>query len=300
MSLYLSNALYLGTTRNDPSGFMRGAPLVGYQSFIRPQDLSSPNTGGSMAAAWSPDTYTFWRSVGYNSAGDISISLVMANPSASVINYVGIAGHNFFQNDRGIPVAFTIEQSSNGATWTEVYPPTIPTSGNAIFVVFDDIQPQYLRVRLLSPPAPTGPQVTMRVAHIRAGQVTRLQRRVYVGMRPFTLDKRATKVMSVSDGGKYLGSVVQSVVNAYELNQPDNNPAFVRTVVDPFLDHCDLIRTQGNGPMGTFFCAWRPLEYPNEVLYCHPPERIQRPTNQRPNGMMEWSISGEAESWLTP
>lgn len=299
MSIYLSNDLYLGTQPNNGTGFMRGAPLIGWKSVLRPADIVSSVVRQNGQAAWSPTTYDFWRSDSFMTSGGSTHNIYLYNTTSSPVSYIGIAGHNFFRNSYGEP--FSIQVSALvGSEWVVIVPAFTPSSGNALMLVFDETYAPQFRVAISEPIRSTEAPFNFELAHIRMGPVTRLQRRVYVGVRPLTLDKRTTKLVSVSDGGKYLGGVLQSVTNSYALDQPDNRPDFYRAEIDPFLDHAELIRGWGNGPLGTFFCAWRPLEYPREVLYCHPPSEVRRAENQRPNGMVQWSISGEGESWLNP
>ena len=238
---------------------------------------------------WSPDTYTFWQGEPQEGATEHTIQL--ANPAGEVVDYLGLVGHNL----DAAGVVIHLEHSfDGGGTWEPTTPPVSPSRQAAIMIHFDPISAHNLRLRITSNGAFN---YRPRIAHLRLGPVLRLQRKMYVGISPFTHNKRVDKIVTVSDNGKYLGSRARSTINLYTIRQPDNTAAFIRTHITPFLDHAELIgQTDNAGPSGTFFAAWRPWEYPDEVLYCHPPEQIERPSNQRPNGMVQWSISGEAEA----
>lgn len=298
MSVYISNALYLQTISQQDA---YDRPILGWHSVVRPQDITVSGTGTSgaggenVAAMWSPDTYTFWRGSQFHSSNTSNIYITLANPGAALVDYVGIAGHNF--SDGGFePFSFQMQHSFNGTSWTNTTGLVLTSNTSAIMLHFNALHAPFHRLRIVVPPLPSGQNARVQVAHIRMGRMLRLQRKIYVGVTPFTLDKRVEKIVSVSDSGKYLGTRVKSIHNLYSINQENNNPAWVRTHIVPFLDHAELIKSSGAGPAGTFFAAWRPESYPDEVLYCHPPSNITRPNNQRPNGMMRWSISGEAEA----
>lgn len=284
--LYISNALYLAGVASNADTANR--PLIGWKSVLTVNDFESEDGEGA-GVLWSPSTYTTWESVA-KTGDDIEFIVNLNNPTASPVDYVGIAGHNFHV----IHVFYRIQHSFDGVTWFNTTTLGLSSDGGAIFLHFNSVTALYFRLYITTS---TDEEINVSIAHIRMGQVLMLQREMYVGISPFTLNKRVEKVVTVSDGGKYLGSVATSTVNLYSIPQLDNLPDFVREEIDDFLDHCDLIGPSwNNGPDGTFFAAWRPGEYPDEVLYCHPPTQLQRPVNQRNNGMMQWSISGEAEA----
>lgn len=287
--IYISNDIYLNAVYSgivDPN-----YPLIGWRGTQALGDFYTDAAGDeeNISALWSPDTYTFWQA----SILEDRRRIIMANPTLQAIDYIGVAGHNW------TGYQYRIQTNTDGnpaGPWTTVVDWVQVIDGNAIMTYFNEVQTPYISIEIFWA---GGPPDFIRAAHVRSGRVLRCARKMYVGVVPFTLNKRVEKIVTVSDSGKYLGGLAKSVSNRYELNQPDNKPAFVRAEVDPFLDHCELLRPDPThrGPVGTFFAAWRPGEYPLEVLYCHPPEQINRPRNQRNNGMMEWSISGEGEAW---
>lgn len=287
--LYISNALYLAAI---VSAETANRPLIGWRSVLRLLDFSSPD-GANSGIMWSPDTYTYWQSDAKSGGGEFDFVINLANPSLKPVDYIGIAGHNFYNNSSGLPFSFRLYYSYDNVSFSPCFSGLTPQNNNALMVHFDSVTAPYFRLIITSQPAS---ESVVKIAHLRIGKILRLQRKVYVGMSPFTLNKRVEKTVTVSESGKYLGSFVKSVTNVYSLTQIDNTPEFVRSDIAVFLDHVDLLTpADNNGPPGTFFAAWRPDEYPDEILYCHPGS-IERPTNQRPNGMMQWKISGEAEA----
>jgi hypothetical protein len=289
--IYISNALYLSQV--DLGGTV-DKPLIGWKSVLRLQDISSAY-GENAGIMWSPDTYTYWESDAVTvSEGNPEVYVDFVNPNNAPVDYAGIAGHNFFDNESGAPFSYQWQHSFDGSTWLNLTQQRNTIDNGAVMDYFTSTTAPNLRLYIAGIP---GSEMVVRIAHIRIGAIVRLQRKMYVGISPFRLDKRVEKMVTVSDSGKYLGGIAKSTVNLYTINQLDNTPEFVREEIDDFLDHAEFLSPSwNNGPDGTFFAAWRPNEYPEEVLYCHPPENIQRPVNQRNNGMMQWTISGEAEA----
>lgn len=296
MSVYISSELYLSTLSQRVS---RNRGIIGWHSVLRPQDITA-NVDGvadlTTTALWSPDTYTFWTSRAVNKSAPFYTYINLQNPAGEAVDYLGIAGHNFAVNETGARYAFRLEYSTNGTTWTQATPDYTAKNNGVVMLHFERTYAQNFRLRIRSDAWTGSPGATFSLAHIRLGQLLRLQFPVYVGQIPYGINRQVDKIVDTSDSGKYLGTKVTSVRYLYELAQENNDPAFVRENILPFLDHAETIGGFGNGPKGTFFSAWRPDDYPDEVLYCHPPSRINRPTNQRSNGMMQWSISGEGEA----
>lgn len=296
MSVYISSELYLSTLAQRAS---RNRPIIGWHSVLRPQDITAVVDGVSdltTAALWSPDTYSFWQSRAVTKASPFFAYVNLQNPSGEAVDYLGIAGHNFAENETGNRYSFRLEYSTNGSTWLQATPDYIATTNGVAVLHFERTYAQNFRLRIRSDAFTGSPGATFSMAHLRMGRMLRLPLPVYVGQVPFRINRQVDKIVDTSDSGKYLGTKVTAIRYLYELTQENNDPAFVRENILPFLDHTETIGGYGNGPKGTYFSAWRPDDYPDEVLYCHPPSRINRPTNQRPNGMMQWSISGEGEA----
>lgn len=274
---------------------MPNRPFVGWHSVIGPNGFSGAGTGSSNL--WSPDTYTFWESFTFGIGGDTAYINLTAQGDGSV-NYFAIAGHNlsdFSGSSLGDRTRVVLETSDDGSTWS------IPSGAginleagddSPVIAFFDSVTGPFYRLRIeVGTEYSSGD--SFRIAHIRMGTAFIPEMPYFVGNRPN--DREVQKVVNQSDNGRYLGSTLVSVTRPYSLPQEDNHGDFVRDYVDPFLDHCQLLDTDSAGPKGTFFLAARPVEFRKETLYCHTPDNVNRPENQRPNGMMKWSISGVAE-----
>jgi len=81
----------------------------------------------------------------------------------------------------------------------------------------------------------------------------------------------------------------------FNITQENNTPEFVRsTGLQNFFKHAHRLIKLSEGPTETFFYSWRPSEYPNEIQYCGETTSFDPPTNARSNGMMNWSMKGDA------
>lgn len=291
MTINISNSGYLAQA-------VKNRPVVGWHSIVGPTGFSSENTetGSSAGNLWSPDTYTFWESDGASAAEIIVINV----PNNEPVNYFAICGHNFA--DHGFSPNFgggayyvrvLMQYSDDGFDWTTIEGSEIRVSKDGpVMSYFDDSEHSFFRL-FISMVGTVDGSVNTKISHIRAGQALILERPYFVGNSPN--DKQVEKVVNQSDNGRYLGSTLVSVTRPYSIPQENNSNTFVRQYVDDFLDHCELVLEDQAGPLGSFFYAWRPEEFPDDTYYCHAPTNVSRPEYQRPNKMMQWSISGVAE-----
>lgn len=289
MSIYISNSLYLGSGLG--ADFNENNPIIGYHSVLLPSDFtaSSPVTGRPAANMWTPDTASVWQGNAYSGAvADYEETIEISNSNNTVVNYLGIAKHNF--GTGGYTYVFQYSEDS-GVSWDDLTTPRIVANNNAILEYFDDVTYGLFRIKLTkedvtSVAAPI-------IAHIKLGAALILQRRIYVGHKPATIAKKVKKITNGSENGQYLG---QEVIRSYyttECSQDNNTPAFVREKVAPFISHIngDVV-VQGSAP-ASFFFAWRPTDYPEEVVYGWTSDNIE-PENEKSNGMMKWSFGMEA------
>lgn len=294
MALYISRDFYLSPSFEEDLN----AGLIGYHSLIPYGGISVDfdSEGAELVPQlWSSDTYTKYTSPNVVSATSTTIYINVTPAVTGPINYIGIAGHNFGINSQGILVSYKAQYSDDGVTWVDVIELKSQIDNRAIIMAFDNFTKPFWRVVLVVPiwEEALNP-FNLIVAHIRAGVRLRLQRREFVGLVPFTMDKVVGVVSDIGDTGQLLQDRVTSEICRYAINQPNNEGDFVRGYILPFLAHCRLTGNIGYGPKGAFFGSWRPDDRPDETLYCFAPSSISNPRNQIANGMMEWSISGSA------
>ncbi len=292
MSIYISNSIYLSGTPSN-GDINANNPIIGYHSILTPDDISSSYASdeGPNINMWSPDTSTMWigETLDDDNPTNISQYVRLYNPNNETVDYIGIAKHNI----GSLGYAYKIQYSDDGLTWTDITSDAIPSSDDSILVYFDSSSHAQYRV-LISTYG-----VTMkkpRIAHIKLGRALVLQRRIYVGHMPATLAKNVKKTTHGSESGQYLGQVVHRSYYQTSLSQENNSPAFVRENIVPFINHVNGHTVTENTAPATFFFAWRPSDYPDEVIYGWTGDNIQ-PENQGGDtlgGRMSWSCNIEA------
>lgn len=290
MSIYISNSLFL--TGSLGADFNSNNPIIGYHSILQPEDIIAAEdvTGRLSLNMWSPDTSTYWQGIAYASfptPGTETQYVTLANPNGYPFDYIGIARHNLGSSG----FTFSIEESTDGgSTWEEFVSPKILGSDRAILEYFNLRTSALVRIKLTKTaniiPAPI-------IAHIKMGEALVLQRRIYVGHNPATISKNVKRIVNVSESGQYLGQIITRAYHTTSCSQENNTPEFVREKIKPFISHVNgEVAINGTAP-ATFFFAWRPGDYPSEVVYGWTGDNI-RPENQRANGMMSWSFDMEA------
>ena len=286
MTINISNAAYLANS-------IKNRPLVFWHYTIGPGGFASTDAEPGFPASnlWSADTFTFWQSTDVSNTTIKNV--VFESEGDAPINYVMFTGTNFSNFSFGTRDGEVfISKSPNGTDWTFISGTDTEFIGDGtVIVYFDEETGPFFRVQLV--PSSATSSEFMTVSHLRAGTATVLARPMYVGQSPS--DRTVSRISNRSDSGKYLGDTVISDVRSYSISQDNTKPQFVRDFVVPFLKHARCIGTMGFGPCGSFGFAWRPEDYPDEVLYCHPPDSLDWPNNSKRNGNMAWSINGAAE-----
>ena len=290
--IYISNSLYISGGLGDD--FNDNNPIIGYHSVLTPDDITAPTETSLRPAynAWTPDTALVWEGFGAVAfPGGVTVTqhLVLENSNNALIDYIGIARHNF----GSAQLTYRIQYSDDGGTtWGDITTDAIVGTDDAIMHYFDARTSGFFRIRITKTstevPAPI-------VGHVKLGQALVLQRRMYVGHTP-GITKNVKRQSYGSENGQYLGQVIQRSYRTTTIQQENNSPAFVRANILPFVNHVNgHVVVDGTAP-STFFFAWRPSDYPDEVLYGWTRDNIE-PENQggdKLGGRMSWSCNVEA------
>lgn len=287
--IYISNSIYLATRETTES--VRNKPIIGYHSVFRPEDITGSvewgvNSLESLRNIWSPDTYTHFRSGDFIEPRWITIQ----NPTGEDINYIAIVGHNMATWQYNYQIEYY-----DGSSWIELISKRTPPNNDLIMHYFDPIQTNQIRFNFDTGWTGIVPdEMHLKIAHMKIGECIFLQRRRFVGVKPYTMDVQYEGVENVSSNGNYLGSYVTSESQNWEIKQSNNSPDFVREKIIPFIKHMNGVGEPMNGPPFTFVAAWRPDDYPSEVLYCWKPvgEKVVPEISGR-NGLMTWEATGK-------
>lgn len=288
MAIFISNALYLAAIGGGATYIVRNKPLIGWQSLYDVDGVTSSDSvdGFPASAVWSGDTYTRWKSPA-SGLTPFERSLTFVKSGDGDVDYIGIAGHNLGANS----ISYRLFSSADGISYTPVFIEKTPSDNSAIIEHFDANPGPYFKLVFNVPASTDGATV----AHVKLGRILQLQRPRYVGDVPGGMDTQVEKIASKSYSGQHLGSVLISQGNKFSITQENNTPDFIRSdALQNFFSHAHLLRKLSNGPTETFFFAWRPDDLPLEVQYCGETTSFSPPTNQRANGLMQWSMSGDA------
>lgn len=257
MTIYISDTISFS---GNAVQFNENNPVVGYQSFVKIDDITATyeEPGYLASNLWSPDTYSTWKS------GDTfspTQEIFIDNPDNQEFDYVGIAKHNFgtgkFQYD--------IEVSTNGGTsWVYLVEAKSPSNDNPIMEVFEATR-GILRITI-TPLADWDGSTNCIIAHIRCGKKLLLQRRLWSDHKPAAISKSVKKTTYNSESGNYLGQIIFRSFRNTNVSQQFNTPSYVRSSIVPFIDHVNG-DTSDDYAQQTFFFAWRPSDYPRDVVY---------------------------------
>lgn len=250
----------------DPQDITDCNPRIGYDTIVTPSTVTSDQGAASRINLGNPATYLKWT------ADDISTQHIgAALLAARTVNYYGIAGHNL--GDAGAIVTF--QSSPDNVVWTDVTDGVALQDNFALIEEFEDQFTRYYRLKI------EGATIVPSVAVLYIGDMLRVARRIYVGHAPFTLQRNTVVNSGKSENGQFLGRVVRSTTFETEVAVQNLSPSWIRTKLDPFL------AVAADTP---FFWSWRPCSYPTEVGYAWT-TKDPKVSNQRPNGMMDFSMS---------
>lgn len=276
MAIYITKSLYTGGSL-ETGDFTADNPVIGYKNNVVASGITATDEDTDHPATNVANTSTaeYWEST------IDTVQYLEFNFTSTAIDYVGIAAHNL------AGMTYEIEYKvTAGGTWTAVDSPLVPQDNSAIVWYFTAITADYWRIKI-TPLSGTYPKIGV----VYIGEAVRLQRRIYVDHTPITYGRQTNVVHGMSERGDYLGRIVKNRVLSSSVEQENVTASYYRTIIEPFVKHADV-------DSKPYFFAWRPASYPVEVGYCWNTQNIV-PSNQRSNGMMQFSINMRAHApWL--
>src|SRR5690606_18944729 len=122
------------------------------------------------------------------------------------------------------------------------------------------------------------------LAVLHIGRVLRMQRRLFVGYKPPTLNRKTEVSSAHSESGQFLGRVKRRQMLENSVNFNNITQTWMRETFEPFMVAAET---------KPFFFSWRPGAWPSEVAYMWMQGDVDV-TNQLPNGLMScsWNMSG--------
>ncbi len=243
------------------------SPVIGWESVISAVVAESETTDYPASNLLNESTALRWQA-GSGATQYVTFTV----PGTELIDYLAIARHNFGTIQATVSVE--TQEPGGGEPWVEVISGFIPADDSPIIGRFT---PQHaVGVRLKIQPAGQIP----RAAVAYAGRLLIMQRRIYVGHTPINYGRSARITNARAESGDFLGRIVLSEALDTSVEFQNLTPAWYRETLEPFIE------ASKEAP---FFFAWRPSTYPTEVGFVWMTNE-PRPSNQRPNGMMQISF----------
>lgn len=272
MGVVVSSSLVLSESPSGGGVITADNPIIGYKNLITTLNISSTTEDTDYPATnlANPSTNLHWE--GLTASPEEDEYITMALNTAELVDYVGIAKHNFYSDQ--IEVSLEVLNDDSPAGWDEIVSGVIPSSDGPLLFRFTPQAVTSIRIRMR--PGDAAPQVAV----VYAGALLVVQRRIYVGHTPITYGRNTNVVNAMSESGNFLGRVVLNETRGTNISFENLTADWYRTYFEPFVAACNEI---------PFFFAWRPDAYPNEVGYLWLTEDPQ-PNNSLPNGMMAVSL----------
>ena len=273
MSVVISSSLTLSGSISGGGIVNADNPLIGYENLATPSNLTTTTEDAGFPAInlANPATHLRWQ--GTSIVTDEYITI--AAETAELLDYIGIAGHNFWSVQ--IPVSIEVLISTGPDVWAEIVSPLIPPNDGPLLFRFTPQAITSIRVRLQ--PGLAAP----RAAVVYLGKLLVLQRRLYVGHIPMPYGRSLSTANPRSISGAFLGRIVLSEKTGTAIELQNLTASWYRIYMEPFLIAAKEV---------PFFFAWRPGSYPNEVGYGWL-SGDPKPVNQRNNGMMQVTLDLE-------
>jgi len=235
---------------------------IGYENAIRDATVTSNSELSDFPAfsVKSATTYDKWR------PGVVPSDLDIEFADPTTLDYVAIAAHTIGSEGGAIEIYDSVEGLLATVT---------PSDNSPIILHFDQIQSTNITLRLTTAAAAIGV--------VYAGRLLAMMRPIYGGHTPGVLNRQTTFQNNKSEGGQFLGRSIVRRGYAESFSWRNLAPDWYRTNFDPFVEAAREY---------PFFIAWRPGDYPDEVLYGWTSSDIE-PINNGRRGLMDVSFDVE-------
>ena len=246
-------------------------PRIGYKSIATRDNViaSTAAAGFPAEGAVNSLTYESWK------PETLPATWTVDAGEAVDADYVGIGSHSFATDRCDIQVQYSLDDV-NWITFKEYAPAT----GDALMFVSDTtITARYWRINIDGAEPPT-------VGVIYIGEALAMQRPIYGGHAPITLNRTSKTIGNMSDGGNILGVTKIRKGNKSNYEFKNLTAQWYRDFFDPFAK---IMTVRG------YFIAWNPAEFPFEVGYGISKKEVS-PSNQGQRDLMEVSFSLEGHT----
>lgn len=246
----------------EPSVRDLSKPQIGWITWLRDFSTvtaSSEQSGFEGDSVINDLTYNIWKPV------SLPATLTFELEEARPVDFIGIAKNNLFDENCSLKLEYF-----DGTSFVEVVE-FIPRGSSMQF--FDEILAKTWRITVSGTGDPY-------IGVIYLGLALQMQRGIYQGFRPPTLNENTEVRPNISEGGQWLG---RSIVRQGLENNIDVDNLTAEWVRGEFQ------RFVKNSQKYPFFFAWRNDTFPDEVIYCWTTDDI-RQDNTGPRDLMSVSI----------
>ena len=275
MTVVISSELVISSQSQSSGGvtFNANNGILGWVNYVLPSNIQADSADPLFPVTQlaNPSTYLYWLS-----ASTAMQRVIFTDNFENLLDYVGIAGHNFGSDAIGvkIEVASSID-SSGDYDWVDVTSEVIPVDDTPMMFRFTPGLHLAVSITLF----PNG--IAPRMAVVYVGKLTVIERRMYVGHRIINYNTTANVITGRSETGIFLGRISLGEFNESQIEFTNMTPQFYRSDLEPFRKAA-ITRP--------FFFAWRPSSYPLEVGYCWAMGDMSV-QNTHPNGFMSASLN---------
>lgn len=251
---------------------------IGYENIIRPETILEISTaeGYSAQALFNDFPNEKW------SPGGGFPQLLVEDPlpggpvfGRTPVGYIGIAGHNLGDINGELGIFGTDDL----VTYDTLAFATNISSNDPIFLLFGPVEYGAYAVQFTYGDG-ADTSIPIEIGILKVGPVLEMQRPIYGGHNPITLNRSITKRETVTETGQFIGNVVVRRGLTTTFQWQNLSADWYRENFDPFAEHA-LTKP--------FFIAWRPLSFPNEVAFCMATDQ-PRPQNQGVRDLMSVSM----------
>ncbi len=199
--------------------------------------------------------------------------------SAALVDYIGIAAHNFGTHDLGLDITIGYAATIGGSVIELDY--IIPTDNTALMFTFGEVLAAEIIITVTS--TTSGAEFGV----VYAGKVLEMQRPIFGGNSPINLNAN-TKYQSVkSESGNILGRSITRLGLNGSFSWQNLEDSWVREAFKPFIK---AARTT------PFFMQWRPDYYSLEIAYGQTTNDIKTSNQGGGTRLMTASFTMEAHS----
>jgi len=266
MSVIISGNFHLQAT---DGGTDSNAARIGHESFTLNSGVtvsaSSQDAQFTAAGILNPLTYDRWKPIVLPATVTIDLA------AASYADYFGIAGHNLGT----MRAVIKVQYSTDGSTFYDLQE-IAPGNNSPIMLIFSATLARYWRVEVSS--AVSGVPY---IGVIYVGRALVMQRNIYGGVMPPSLNQQTKVMTNSSDTGQTLGRTIIRAGVPMSFTWRHLTRPWVDQNIPSFLT---------NAQRRGFFVAWRPASHPEDIVFGEADEDPKL-TNMGIRNYMEMSFS---------